>query len=181
MRRFMSTCERRCLFLWACHSPHTLSMTRTRPTSPPSTTLTAHQRPTSGLPRWVRRRCTRQRETSSGLSQRICPARMGTCLTRVLTAETVRLMRKPHASTMGIDVWGLGTILYSSNNEGDVIFGHDGQGGLQSTRQPDSTLGLATASSFWRLGIGFSLQGSRANGASGKQEESISRSFLSRS
>lgn len=99
----------------------------------------------------------------------------------VLTAETVRLMRKPHASTMGIDVWGLGTILYSSNNEGDVIFGHDGQGGLQSTRQPDSTLGLATASSFWRLGIGFSLQGSRANGASGKQEESISRSFLSRS
>ena len=30
---------------------------------------------------------------------------------------------------MGTDVWGLGTILYSPNNEGDVIFGHDGQGG----------------------------------------------------
>lgn len=46
-----------------------------------------------------------------------------------LSPETLRLMRQPHASTFGIDIWGLGTILYSSNNEGDVIAGHDGLGG----------------------------------------------------
>lgn len=46
-----------------------------------------------------------------------------------LRPETLALMRQPHASTMGIDIWGLGVILFSSNGAGDFIFGHDGQGG----------------------------------------------------
>ena len=44
----------------------------------------------------------------------------------VLTPETLTLMRTPHASELGADIWGLGTILYASNNEGDFIAGHDG-------------------------------------------------------
>jgi hypothetical protein len=36
-------------------------------------------------------------------------------------------MRKPHARTFGIDIWGLGTILYAPTDSEDFIFGHDGQ------------------------------------------------------
>ncbi|MBC2776719.1 serine hydrolase domain-containing protein [Parasphingopyxis marina] len=44
----------------------------------------------------------------------------------VLSAETMALMRQPHASEMGADIWGLGTMLYAPNNAGDFIIGHDG-------------------------------------------------------
>ena len=36
-------------------------------------------------------------------------------------------MRVPHASTMGMDIWGLGTILYTNTDNGDFIIGHDGK------------------------------------------------------
>ena len=36
-------------------------------------------------------------------------------------------MRKPHASTMGMNIWGLGTILYAKTENGDFIIGHDGK------------------------------------------------------
>jgi CubicO group peptidase (beta-lactamase class C family) len=45
----------------------------------------------------------------------------------VLKPETIKLMREPHASTMGMDIWGLGTILYTSTENGDFIIGHDGK------------------------------------------------------
>ena len=45
----------------------------------------------------------------------------------VLKPETLKSMRKPHASTMGMDIWGLGNILYAPTENGDVIFGHDGK------------------------------------------------------
>lgn len=45
----------------------------------------------------------------------------------VLAAETLELMRQPHASTMGLDIWGLGTILFTSTKNGDRMVGHDGQ------------------------------------------------------
>ena len=45
----------------------------------------------------------------------------------VLQPETITTMRKPHASTMGIDIWGLGTILFAPTNNGDFIIGHDGK------------------------------------------------------
>lgn len=44
----------------------------------------------------------------------------------VLSAETLRAMRRPHASEMGADIWGLGVMLYAPNNAGDFIIGHDG-------------------------------------------------------
>lgn len=44
----------------------------------------------------------------------------------VLKPETLKEMRRPHASKWGADIWGLGTMLYASNNTGDFIFGHDG-------------------------------------------------------
>jgi CubicO group peptidase (beta-lactamase class C family) len=45
----------------------------------------------------------------------------------VLTPATLMLMRQPHASQMGVDVWGLGTILYAPNKEGGFVIGHDGK------------------------------------------------------
>lgn len=45
----------------------------------------------------------------------------------VLKPETLRLMRQPHASQMGADIWGLGTMLYVPNGAGDFIIGHDGK------------------------------------------------------
>ncbi|MBZ6380021.1 serine hydrolase [Pacificimonas flava] len=44
----------------------------------------------------------------------------------VLSPETLAAMRVPHASQMGADIWGLGTMLYAANNRGDFIIGHDG-------------------------------------------------------
>lgn len=44
----------------------------------------------------------------------------------VLSQETLALIRTPHASEMGADIWGLGTMLYAPNNSGDFIIGHDG-------------------------------------------------------
>ncbi|OAN98311.1 serine hydrolase [Sphingomonadales bacterium EhC05] len=43
-----------------------------------------------------------------------------------LSEASMRLMRQPHASQMGADIWGLGTMLYAPNNAGDFIIGHDG-------------------------------------------------------
>ena len=47
----------------------------------------------------------------------------------VLSDEALALMRTPHASQMGADIWGLGPMLYASNNQGGHIVGHDGNNG----------------------------------------------------
>ncbi len=44
----------------------------------------------------------------------------------VVTPQTLALMRKPQAKQFGIDIWGLATVLYASNNAGGHIVGHDG-------------------------------------------------------
>ena len=44
----------------------------------------------------------------------------------VLNQSTLEMMRQPHGRTLGIDIWGLGTILYSPTGNGDFVFGHDG-------------------------------------------------------
>jgi len=44
----------------------------------------------------------------------------------VLSPATLALMRSPHASQFGVEIWGLGTMLYAPNGAGDFIFGHDG-------------------------------------------------------
>lgn len=43
-----------------------------------------------------------------------------------LTKQTLESMRKAEAKTMGVDLWGLGTVLYAPTDGGDVVFGHDG-------------------------------------------------------
>jgi len=45
----------------------------------------------------------------------------------VLKPETLKLMREPHANVMGLDIWGLGTILYAKTDDGNFIIGHDGK------------------------------------------------------
>jgi CubicO group peptidase (beta-lactamase class C family) len=44
----------------------------------------------------------------------------------VLRPKTLLEMRRPHASSFGADIWGLGTMLYAPNNAGSFIIGHDG-------------------------------------------------------
>jgi CubicO group peptidase (beta-lactamase class C family) len=45
----------------------------------------------------------------------------------VLKPNTLKLMRQPHASQMGAEIWALGTMLYAPNDDGDFIIGHDGK------------------------------------------------------
>lgn len=44
----------------------------------------------------------------------------------VLDEALLMEMREPHASQMGADIWGLGTILYAPNGSGGHVIGHDG-------------------------------------------------------
>lgn len=44
----------------------------------------------------------------------------------VLRPETLKQMRAPTAQQYGVDIWGLGTILYAPNGSGDYVVGHDG-------------------------------------------------------
>ena len=44
----------------------------------------------------------------------------------VLSPATLALMRAPQASQFGVEIWGLGMMLYAPNGAGDFIFGHDG-------------------------------------------------------
>lgn len=45
----------------------------------------------------------------------------------VVKPETVKMMRAPHAQSMGADIWGLGTVLYATTDNNDFIVGHDGK------------------------------------------------------
>lgn len=45
----------------------------------------------------------------------------------IITPENVQMMRKPHAQQMGVDIWGLGTVLYALTDNYDFIIGHDGK------------------------------------------------------
>ena len=44
----------------------------------------------------------------------------------VLRPESLVEMRRPHASQFGVDIWGLGTILFAPNKTGGFVIGHDG-------------------------------------------------------
>ena len=45
----------------------------------------------------------------------------------VIKPEMVKMMREPHAQSMGADIWGLGTMLYAGIEGSDFIIGHDGK------------------------------------------------------
>ncbi len=88
----------------------------------------------------------------------------------VLTRQTMALIKEPHASDMGAEIWGLGTMLYASNNSGDFIIGHDGSNEpaintsarldpatgdgivVLSTGNPMLATQLASEWVFWRTG-----------------------------
>jgi len=72
----------------------------------------------------------------------------------ILSANLLKEMRTPHASMMSIDVWGLGPMLFTSNNEDDFIIGHGGKSpSLNATVRLNPTNGnafilLETGNSF---------------------------------
>lgn len=45
----------------------------------------------------------------------------------VLRPETLATMREPHVRSMGVHIWGLGTVLYAPTDGNDFIIGHDGK------------------------------------------------------
>lgn len=45
----------------------------------------------------------------------------------VVKPETIKRMREPHGQSMGVDIWGLGTVLYATTEGNDFIIGHDGK------------------------------------------------------
>lgn len=45
----------------------------------------------------------------------------------VLSTESLAAMRKPHGQSMGVDIWGLGTVLFATTDGNDFIIGHDGK------------------------------------------------------
>ncbi len=45
----------------------------------------------------------------------------------VVKPETIKMMREPHGQSMGVDIWGLGTVLYATTGDNDFIIGHDGK------------------------------------------------------
>jgi len=46
---------------------------------------------------------------------------------KILSPASLKVMRMPQASMMGINIWGLGTMLFASNNTSEYIIGHGGQ------------------------------------------------------
>lgn len=44
----------------------------------------------------------------------------------LLDPDLRRRMREPHGRRFGVEIWGLGTMLYAPTKEGAFIFGHDG-------------------------------------------------------
>lgn len=64
--------------------------------------------------------------TSAGDMARFVLAQFPVVTDKPLAQATIDAMREPHATLHGIDVWGLGTILYAPVASGDFIFGHDG-------------------------------------------------------
>lgn len=45
---------------------------------------------------------------------------------RLLDTDQRRRMREPHGRKFGVEIWGLGTMLYAPTRNGAFVFGHDG-------------------------------------------------------
>jgi CubicO group peptidase (beta-lactamase class C family) len=88
----------------------------------------------------------------------------------VLKPETLAKMREPHGQSMGVDIWGLGTVLYATTEGNDFIIGHDGKSTppintavrlhpetgdgiiLLETGHPTMATKLASEWVFWKTG-----------------------------
>lgn len=88
-----------------------------------------------------------------------------------LAKTTLESMRTAEATSMGVDIWGLGTILYAPTEHGGAVFGHDGanEPAISATvrinpKTDDAIIVLATGSKvlasqlgaewvFWQTGL----------------------------
>lgn len=88
-----------------------------------------------------------------------------------LAKTTLESMRTAEATSMGVDIWGLGTVLYAPTKDGGAIFGHDGANdpAISATvrinpKTEDAIIVLATGSRvlasqlgaewvFWQTGL----------------------------
>ena len=64
--------------------------------------------------------------TSASDMVRLVLAHLGALEGSPLSSKTLESMRAAEATSMGADIWGLGTVLYAPTEAGGVIFGHDG-------------------------------------------------------
>jgi CubicO group peptidase (beta-lactamase class C family) len=64
--------------------------------------------------------------TSAGDMAKLVSALLQPTEGRGLAATTLDSMRSAQAKSMGVDIWGLGTVLYAPTQHGGVVFGHDG-------------------------------------------------------
>jgi len=109
--------------------------------------------------------------TSASDMVRLVLAELGTVEGSPLTQKTLESMRTAEATSMGADIWGLGTVLYAPTKQGGVIFGHDGanEPAISATvrinpNTQDAIIVLATGSKalasqlgaawvFWQTGV----------------------------
>lgn len=64
--------------------------------------------------------------TSAGDMTRFVLAQLPAVTDKPLAQATIDAMREPQATLWGVDIWGVGTILYAPTASDDFIFGHDG-------------------------------------------------------
>ena len=120
--------------------------------------------------RYASRAATGFASSTSDLSQLVFAALQGD-KGKLLSTTTLALMRKGEAKTAGVDLWGLGTVLYAPTKQGSVVFGHDGVNdpAMSATVRinpdtHDAIIVLATGSSavasrlgaewvFWQTGV----------------------------
>lgn len=109
--------------------------------------------------------------TSASDMTRLVLAHLNADEAGALTGTTLRSMREGEAKSMGVDVWGLGTVLYAPTERGDVVYGHDGRNDPAinvtvriNPETRDAIIVLATGSStlasqlgaewvFWQTGL----------------------------
>jgi CubicO group peptidase (beta-lactamase class C family) len=64
--------------------------------------------------------------TSAADMARFVLAQLPFVTDKPLSQATIEAMGEPHATSRGIDIWGLGTMLYAPSGNGGFILGHDG-------------------------------------------------------
>ena len=63
---------------------------------------------------------------SAGDMAKFVLAQLAIATNKPLATETTNAIRRPHATTWGIEIWGLGAMLYAPAARGHFVFGHDG-------------------------------------------------------
>jgi len=109
--------------------------------------------------------------TSASDMVRLVLAQLRTVEGRPLAKVTIESMRTAEATSMGVDIWGLGTVLYAPTEGGGAVFGHDGtnEPAISATvrinpKTEDAIIVLATGSRalasqlgaewvFWQTGL----------------------------